>query len=336
MTPVPQSTIARALESLAGPWLGPLASFLRLAALLALAAVLASSLLRALQAALAWRYGWERRTIVRCPRCGRIAAERERPVCPEGHEVRFPPWETFFAPPRSGKGRAALHVYALGVAIGTGLSAAWGFVELRPGSLQSSLGEIFAAGAYLFFAAALLCASWAIAPGPRGGVGRVLHVALAAVLVVPAGASFLLADLVVPPARVPLGSIWRTPAATYLAPARRRGRRVGPSSPELDAALVEARIPALGIVWQGLEVLRLGGQDVPWKGSGGSVARTLARWAGPLSEHGVWLSKSQRHVVLPENAKLWIVSDRRHVVFLTEEELRIPEIPVSAGRGPPL
>jgi len=336
MTPLPQPTIARALESLAGPWLGPLATFLRLAALLALAAVLVSSLLRALQAAFAWRYGWERRTVVRCPRCGRIAAERERPVCPEGHEVRFPPWESFFAPRRSGKARAGPQVYALAVAIATGLLAAWGFAKLRPGSLQSSLGEIFAAGSYLFYAAALLCASWAVDPGPRGGVGRLLHVVLAAVLAVPAGASFLLAELVEPPARVPLGSIWRTPAATYLAPARRRGRRVGPSSPELDAALVEARIPALGIVWQGLQAIRVGGQDVPWKGSGGSVARGLARWASPLSEHGVWLSKSERHIALPQNARLWIVSDRRRIVFLTEEELRIPEIPASAGRGPPL
>jgi hypothetical protein len=333
------SPIARALESLVGPWLSPLAAILRLSAVLALAAAVAFSILRGLRLAAAWRYGWERRIVVRCPRCGRPAAEPERPVCPEGHDVRFPPRTILSLYFESGSPGwiVARHVYAIAVVIGTACLAAWGFVELRLWHLQTSLGEIFAASSYLFFAAALFCASWAAAPGSRGAIGRTLHFALAALLLPPAGVSFLLAELVEPPPRILLGSVWATPTATYIAPTRGRGRRVGPSAVGLEASLVEARIPALGIVWQGLETLRLDGREIPWKGAGGFLARRLASWAGPLSEHGVWLSRSQRALAFPRNVKVWIVNDRRRIVFLTEDQLQIPEVPpASAGRGPPV
>ncbi len=334
---MPASPISRALETLVGTWISPLAALLRLAAGLALVAVIAASLLRALLAAAAWKYGWERRIVVRCPRCGRIAVAPEAPVCPQGHAVRFPPGTGLAGGPGSGPRRAAGRAFALAVPIATGLLAVWGFVEIRPWHLRMSLAVIFASSSFLFFAAALSSASWAVGSGPRGVLGRALHLALAGLLLLPAGAALALAELVEPPPRTVLGSVWRTPAATYLATARRRGRRVGSSAGRLEASVVEARVPVLGVVWQGLEALRIDGRDVPWKGSGGFLARRLAAWAGPLSEHGVWLSKSQRAVALPENARLWIVEERRRIAFLTEESLGIPEIPAGpSGRGPPL
>ncbi|MDQ2980370.1 MAG: hypothetical protein M3R62_14255, partial [Acidobacteriota bacterium] len=82
---------ARAFERLFGAALFPLAGALRAVALVALVVVLGVAVARVVRTLVARRFGWEPGTVVRCPACGRPAADAALPVCPEGHPVRFPP-----------------------------------------------------------------------------------------------------------------------------------------------------------------------------------------------------------------------------------------------------
>ncbi len=331
------SAIARALESLAGPWLSPLVWALRVAAVLTVATALALSVWRVVTALAAWKYGWERRVVVRCPRCGLVATDPRAPACPEGHAVRFPPGVARAGTGENQTWRAIRRGYAVAIPAAAGALAVWGYFALRTGHLRLSLAAILASCSYLFFAALLFCASWALGPGPRGAIARALHLALAALFVAPSVVLYLLAELVEPPARTPLGALWSTPTATYVSRAGHRARRVGPAAQKVRALVVEGRIPALGVVWQGLEGWTIEGRPVPWGGSGGFLARRLEQFAGPLSTHGVWLSRFERDVALKPNGKLWIVSDRRRLFFLREDELDVPEVPSERmSRGPPL
>lgn len=326
------SPIARALESLAGPWLSPLVSASRWAAWLALLLSLILCVLRAARALAAWRYGWERAIVVSCPRCGKLASDPLTSSCPEGHPVRFPPGAAQRARRNlAGPWRTARRVYALALPVAAGLASIWAFGALRPGRARLSISVILASVSYLFFAAALFCATWALSPAARGTIGRALHLALAALCLIPVVVLLLCAELVEPPSRDALGALWRTPTATYLSVGR-RARRMGPSIERIDAMLVEARVPAVGALWQGLEGFRLGGTEVVWRGPGGWLARRLEHWAAPLSAHGVWLARVDRTVVLPPDVKLWIVRDRRRLAFLREEELAMPEIPAPQAR----
>ena len=98
---------------------------------------------------------------------------------------------------------------------------------------------------------------------------------------------------------------------------------------DAEAMLVEVRVPALGVVWQGVEGFRVAGAAVAWNGRGGWIARRLEGWAGPLTAHGVWLSRFDQRVPLPPNERIWIVRDRRQLRFLREAEMSVPELPPS-------
>lgn len=89
---------------------------------------------------------------------------------------------------------------------------------------------------------------------------------------------------------------------------------------EVEALLVEARAPAFGIVWQGLEGFRSRSRVIKWTGRGGLTARLLSRWASPLSRRGVFLSRSTRMVPLPPNVKIWIVSEPGSIRFTPESD----------------
>jgi hypothetical protein len=321
------SPIARALETLAGPWLAPLASVLRTLAIMALAAALIVSAIQIAAAVLAWKYGWEKGTVVRCRRCGRMAVDRETPFCPKGHPVRFPPGAGATARRWATRWSTVWRTYGLLLPVATGGVALWGYAALRPGPLRLSVSSLVASAAYLFFLGALCCTAWALSPQPRGVLGRALHLILAALCLAPVVPLALMAQWIEPPAREPLGSLWTTPTATYVSAGRGRARRVAPAASDAEAMLVEVRVPALGVVWQGLEGFRVGGAAVVWKGRGGWLARRLEAWAGPLTAHGVWLGRFDQRVPLPANERIWIVRDRRQLRFLREAELSVPELP---------
>ncbi len=220
------SPIARALETLAGPWLAPLASALRTLAIVALIAALIVSAIQIAAGVLAWKYGWERGTVVRCRRCGRLAVDRETSVCPEGHPVHFPSGAGSHVRRFDARWTIAWRTYGLLVPIATGALALWGYAALRPGPLRLSVSSLLASTAYLFFLAALSSAAWALSPQPRGALGRALHLILAALCLTPVLPLALMAQWIEPPAREPLGSLWTTPTATYLSAGRGRARRV--------------------------------------------------------------------------------------------------------------
>src|SRR6202035_2496440 len=113
----------------------------------------------------------------------------------------------------------------------------------------------------------------------------------------------LMAQWIEPPAREPLGSLWTTPTATYVSAGRGRARRVAGAASDVEAMLVEVRVPALGVVWQGLGGFRVGGAAVLWHGRGGWLARRLEGWAVPLTAHGVWLGRFDQRVPLPANER---------------------------------
>ena len=100
---------------------------------------------------------------------------------------------------------------------------------------------------------------------------------------------------------------------------------------EMEALLVDARAPAFGVVWEGLEGFRSGERVVKWNGRGGTIARLLARWAGPLSSRGIFLARSTQTVLLPPNVRVWIVSEPGKVRFTTEPELDLVPMALRPG-----
>jgi hypothetical protein len=174
--------------------------------------------------------------------------------------------------------------------------------------MEGPLAGLCASIAYLFFVAALALAALAASPGRRGAPERILLTTIAAGSLLPAIALGLLAGAFEPPRPREIGSVWTTPTALYLSTGG-RARRVGGPGTEVEALLVEARAPAFGVVWQGLEALRVGGRVIRWRGRGGFTARVLSRWANPLSRRGVFLARSSLTVRLAPNEKVWIVSE---------------------------
>src|SRR5713101_8432868 len=110
--------LAHALEALFGPSLSTAGAGLSRAALVALIAAITIALVRALLAAAARRYGWERSWIVRCPGCGRLVADPSQTTCPSGHPIRFPPGAAHSSATRGRRARiAALYAILLSVAV---------------------------------------------------------------------------------------------------------------------------------------------------------------------------------------------------------------------------
>ena len=313
--------LAEAVESLFGARLAPAANFVRGAAILTLAFAIALPLLRAVLSFTAFRYGWETAPVVRCPRCRRLVADPDVPTCPSGHAIRFPPG----AARREARRRrfhrwaraAASYRFALPLVISLGAVA--GFLACGVSRVEGSLATLTASGGYLFFAAALALAALAASPKPRGAPERLLHAGTAAACLLPAIVLALLARAFEPPRPRAIGYVWSTPTALY-ASTGGRGRRLGDPRMEVEALLVEARAPAFGIVWQGLEGFRSRSRVIKWTGRGGLTARLLSRWASPLARRGVFLSRSTQMVPLPPNVKIWIVSDRGSIRFTPKGE----------------
>jgi len=310
--------IARAIEGFLGPALANAAETLETCAALLLVAAVAIPLVRALFFLRAWRHGWERALVVRCRRCGRLVADPELAVCPSGHAVRFPfgaekreAWRRRLA----GWRRAALF-YPTGLALLAAAAPVAGYATLRVGRLQTSLASIAAALAFLFLIGFLYAASDALSPLSRGWTNRLFHAGLALVLLLPVLLLGSLAQALEPPERKVLGHFWSTPTALYFSSGR-RARRVGPAATQLEALIVEVRLPALGIVWEGLKGFRTGEKEIPWNGRGGTVARWLDRWADPGSRE-VLLIRSARSMDLPPNVKFQIVKEKDRLRFVPE------------------
>lgn len=311
--------LGEALEGLFGGGLAPAAGFLRAAALVALGLAVALPLLRFVLSFTAFRYGWETALVVRCRKCRRLVADPEARRCPSGHPIRFPPGAAgresrrrrFHALRRAGAS------YGFVLPISVGLAAIAGFRACGVSRVEGSLATIAASSGYLFLVASLALASLALTPAPRGVTERVLQAGIAAACLLPAIVLSLLARAFEPPRPREIGSLWSTPTALYVSTGG-RARRLGDPRAEMEALLVDARAPAFGIVWQGLEGFRSGSRVVKWTGRGGWTARLLARWAEPLSRRGVWLATSKTTVPLPPNARVWIVSEPGRIRFTTE------------------
>ncbi len=308
--------LARAIESLFGGGLASAAGFLRGAAYLALLAAVAVPLVRAALAFFAFRHGWETALVVRCPQCQRLVADPELDACPDGHPVRFPAGSAAKERLRKRFHRfrriAASYGFLLPVFL-----AVLSIVAFRASDVarvEGPLAAISASAAFLFFAAALALAGFALSPRPRGAADRLLHAGIALLCLGPALLLALFARGFEPPRPRPIGHLWNTPTALYLS-AGGRARRVGDSALEVEAHLVDVRAPAFGIVWQGLTGVQAGPRFIRWRGRGGSVSRLLERWAAPLSRRGVFLARSRRTVPLPANVRVWIVSESGQVRF---------------------
>jgi hypothetical protein len=302
--------LAEAVEKLFGGSLSQAAGFARGLATITLVVAVTLPLLRAAFSFIAFRYGWEEASVVRCPRCRRLVADPESPVCPSGHPVRFPPWaavrESYR---RRWHGlRRAVAGYRFLLPAAVAVVAALAFSGFGVARMEGPLAGLCASIAYLFFVAALALAALAASLGRRGAPERILLTTIAAGSLLPAIALGLLAGAFEPPRPREIGSVWTTPTALYLSTGG-RARRVGGPGTEVEALLVEARAPAFGVVWQGLEALRVGGRVIRWRGRGGFTARVLSRWANPLSRRGVFLARSSLTVRLAPNEKVWIVSE---------------------------
>jgi hypothetical protein len=314
--------LAEAFESLFGGGLAPAAGFARTTAIIALVAAIAIPLARATLSFTALRYGWETALVVRCPKCRRLAADPEVRTCPAGHPIRFPTGAAGreLRRRRFHRLRRAAAYYRFLLPLAIVLSAILGFHVCGVPRVEGLLATFAASVGYLFFAAALALAALALSAKPRGPTERVLHAGTAVLCLAPAMVLALLARAFEPPRPRPIGHLWSTPTALYLS-AGGRARRVGDPRMEMEAILVDARAPAFGIVWEGLEGLRSGERVIKWKGRGGRTARLLSRWAGPLSRRGIFLARSTQMVPLPPNVKVWIVSEPGKVRFTTGLEL---------------
>ena len=309
--------LARAIEGLFGPSLAAAAEALTALATILLVAGIAIPLLHAVLSYHAWRHGWETARVVRCRRCGRLAADPEAPVCPSGHPVRFPPGAARLeALKRRFPGwRSTAAAYPMLFSLLVCALAVGGYATLRVGRLDSPLASMAAALSYVFFAALLYAASYALSPRWRGWTTRVFHTALAAALLLPV---FLFASLsrgLEPPEREVLAHFWTTPTAVYLSSGG-RAKKVAPAAAEVTAVAVEAHLPAVGVVWEGLQGFRIGEEEIAWKGSGGRMARWLAPWAADSSPaRDVALLRSARRVPLSPNLKIEIVKERGRLRF---------------------
>jgi hypothetical protein len=320
---------AQAVESLFGGRLAPTAGFLRATAYIAFALAIALPLLSTALSFTAFRYGWERRLVVRCPRCRRLVADPDVRTCPVGHPIRFPAGA---ADRERGRRRfhrmrraAASYRFLLPVALA--LAAIAGFRASGVARVEGPLAAIAASAGYLFFVAALALAGLALSPKARGAADRLLHGGTAAVCLLPAIVLALLARAFEPPRPRPIGNLWSTPTALYVSTGG-RAHRIGDPRMELEALLVDARAPAFGIVWQGLEGFRSGRRVIKWTGRSGFTARLLARWASPLSRHGLFLTRSTKSVLLPPNVRVWIVSEPAGIRFTADGRLDLtPPVP---------
>jgi hypothetical protein len=329
--------LAEAFESLFAGRLAPAAGFVRTIAIIALVAAIAIPLVRAALSFTALKYGWETALVVRCPKCRRLAADPEVRTCPAGHPIRFP---TGAAGRELRRRRfhpllraAAYYRFLFPLAIV--LSAILGFRGCGVTRVEGSLATFAASVGYLFFTAALALAALALSARPRGPAERMLHAGAAGLCLAPAMVLALLARGFEPPRPRAIGHLWSTPTALYLSTGG-RARRVGEPRMEMEAILVDARAPAFGIVWEGLEGLRSGDRVIQWKGRGGRTARLLSRWAGPLSQRGIFLARSTQTVPLPPNVKVWIVTEPGKVRFTTDPELDLtPPAPASPREPSP-
>jgi hypothetical protein len=311
--------LAEAIESLFGGRILPVAGFLRATAQLALAAVIVLLLARVAFSLTALRYGWETALVVRCPRCRRLVADPDLRACPAGHPIRFPRG----AAERERRRRrldgffraAASYRFVLPAAVA--LAAIAGFHFCGVARVEGSLATVAASAGYLFFVAALALLFLAVSPKQRGAPERLLHAGTAVACLLPALTLALFARAFEPPRPRAIGHLWSTPTALYISTGG-RARRAGDPRMEMEALLVDARAPAFGVVWQGLEGFRSGERVVRWRGRGGFMARLLARWAGPLSRRGIFLARSTRIVPLPPNVRVWIVSQPGAIRFTTE------------------
>jgi hypothetical protein len=329
--------LAEAIETLFGGRLAPAAGFVRMAAVAALVLAIAIPLLRAVLSFTAYRYGWETAPVVRCPKCRRLAADPEVRTCPAGHPIRFPSGAAVrerrkrrFHPLRRA---AASYRFLLPVVIA--LLAVLGFRACGVARVEGSLATFAASVGYLFFAAALAVAGLALSARPRGPAERLLHAGTAVLCLLPAMVLAFFARGFEPPRPRVIGDLWSTPTALYLSTGG-RARRVGDPRMEMEALLVDARAPAFGVVWEGLEGFRSGERVVKWKGRGGTTARLLARWGDPLSRRGIFLARSTQVVPLPPNVKVWIVSEPGKVRFTTDPKLDLePPTPVPPAEPSP-
>ena len=320
--------LARAIEGLFGGALDSTAGFLRAVAHLALLAAVAIPLVRAAISLHAFRYGWETAVVVRCRRCRRLVADPEAKACPEGHPVRFPAgaaarerWRQRFHRVRRIAGSYGFLLPAF-----LAIASVAAFRSAGVARVEGSLAAICASASFLFFAAALALAGFALSPRPRGAADRLLHAGIALLCLGPALALALLARGFEPPRPRPIGHLWATPTALYLSTGG-RARRVGEPAGRIEAHLVDVRAPAFGIVWQGLTGVDAGPRFVRWRGRGGSVGRFLERWAAPLSRRGVFLARSRRSVPLPANVRVWIVSEPSGIRFTPGGEHDLPGRP---------
>ena len=319
--------LAEAIESLFGGRIAPVAGFLRTTAVLALASVIAILLARVAFSFTAFRYGWETALVVRCPRCRRLVADPDLRACPAGHPVRFPRG----AAERESRRRrfdglrraAAFYRFVLPALVA--LAAVVGFYVCGVARVEGPLATVAASTGYLFFVAALALLFLALSPKRRGAPERLLHAGTAAACLLPALTLALLARAFEPPRPRAIGHLWSTPTALYVSTGG-RARRVGDPRMEVEALLVDARAPAFGVVWQGLEGFRSGERVMRWRGRGGFTARLLARWAGPLSRRGVFLARSTQIVPLPPNVKVWIVAQPGAIRFTTKGAFDLGEV----------
>lgn len=320
--------LARAIESLFGGGLASASGFLRGAAGLALVASVAIPLVRAAMSFQAFRYGWETALVVRCPRCRRLVADPEAGACPDGHPVRFPPGAAWRERWRRElhRFRRVLASYRFLLPAFLAVASVVAFRAAGVARVEGPLAAICASAAFLFFAAALALAGFALSPRPRGAPERLVHAGVALLCLGPALVLALLARGFEPPRPRPIGHVWNTPTALYLSSGG-RARRVGEAAGRVDAHLVDVRAPAFGVVWQGLAGVSVGPRFIRWRGRGGFVARLLERWASPLSRRGVFLSRSRRPVALPPNVRVWIVSEPGRIRFTAGGDLDLARPP---------
>jgi hypothetical protein len=298
------------------------AGLLQGAAQLTLLAAVAVPLVRAALSFSAFRHGWETALVVRCPRCRRLVADPESDACPGGHPVRFPAgaaarerWRRRFH-----RFRRIVASYGFLLPVFLAVASVVAFRAAGAARVEGPLAAICASAAFLFFAAALALAGFALSPRPRGAADRLLHAGIALLCLGPALVLALLARGFEPPRPRPIGHVWNTPTALYLSWGG-RARRVGEAAGQVEAHLVDVRAPAFGIVWQGLTGVQSGPRFIRWRGRSGSVSRLLERWAAPLSRRGVFLARSHRAVPLPPNVRVWIVSEPGRIRFTARGDL---------------
>ncbi|HEY3172392.1 MAG TPA: hypothetical protein VGK86_07440 [Thermoanaerobaculia bacterium] len=314
--------LAQAVESLFGGGLRPAAALLRAAAEAALVLAVAWPILSAARSFSAFRRGWETAVVVRCPRCRRLVADPHLRACPAGHPIRFPPGAAGRERLRRRFHRVRRAAASSGflVPLALALAAVAGFQAIGVTFLKNPLASLTASVAYLFFAAALALAGLALSRRGRGWSERVLEASIALLCLAPALVLGLLSRGFEPSRPRPIGNVWTTPTGLYVSSGG-RARRIGEAAAELDAVLVDVRVPAFGIVWEGLSGFRAGTQAIAWRGRGGTLARLLERWAAPLERRGVFLQRATRSVPLPANVRIWIISTPGGIRFSAKEDL---------------